>query len=426
MMSNILIGKFGKSVNFEPMQWGMIGGDSESAILAQSIAHLYPDDKFYLVSRNNFSKLPIDIQMKINKNNNLIDCWKNYDKSINNQDWLIKYFKNIKIDFGLLYSGLSGSTTIENYMQTQSGEYAKPMSFSKNYTGIITKFLNETNIPYMEIGEDSRFFPLVARDLHNRSKRILSVVNTVLSTKHIESKENQTIVTTKTPVSDIGHSHAFLMSEDKSKLLHKPNTRNTLISIFMHGTASHHKTVNKGKIIEDYILDNFPETKIYGKWDLSTVSEKYHDNIKEIPMIDLHDVLYDTKYSLLTGGSNDYPTSSKFWKFLIFGIVPFFIKKEDIEKFELPNFLFVKDGNELKNKIEKLENSIDLYNDMWYGVQNKILKDDLWNGNHFFDKIEKWVKHEFGHNMKRKGTISYRSSSLFVKEELNTLENFMV
>ena len=101
MPSNIIIGKFGKSINFDPLQWGMIGGDSESAILAQSIAHLYPDDKFYLVSRNNFSKLPIDTQMKINKNNNLIDCWKNYDKSINNQDWLIEYFKNIKIDFGL-------------------------------------------------------------------------------------------------------------------------------------------------------------------------------------------------------------------------------------------------------------------------------------------------------------------------------------
>ena len=60
---NIIIGKFGKSINFEPLQWGMIGGDSESAILAQSIAHLYPDDNFYLVSRNNFSKLSIDTQM---------------------------------------------------------------------------------------------------------------------------------------------------------------------------------------------------------------------------------------------------------------------------------------------------------------------------------------------------------------------------
>ena len=73
---NIIIGKFGKSINFEPLQWGMIGGDSESAIFAQSIAHLYPDDTFYLVSRNNFSKLPIETQMKINKNNNLIKIMK--------------------------------------------------------------------------------------------------------------------------------------------------------------------------------------------------------------------------------------------------------------------------------------------------------------------------------------------------------------
>ena len=421
---NIIIGKFGKSINFEPLQWGMIGGDSESAIFTQSIAHLYPEDKFYLVSRNNFSKLPIETQMKINKNNNIIDCWKDYDKSISNQDWLLIFLNDIKIDFGLLYSGLSGSTTIENYMHTQSGEYAKPMSFSKNYTGIISKFLNETNIPYMEVGEDSRFFPLVARDLHNRSKRILSVVDTVLSTKHIESKENQSIVTTTTPVSDIGHSYAFLMSEEKSKLLDKPNKRNTLLSVFMHGTASHHKTVNKGKIMEDYILNNFPETKIYGKWDLETINKKYHGNIKEIPMIDLHDTLYDTKYSLLTGGSNNYPTSSKFWKFLIFGIVPFFYKQDDIKKFEVSDFLYVKDGDELKSKIEKLESDIDFYNNIWYGLQNKIQKDDLWNGTRFFNNIEKWVKHEFDYEMKRKGTITYKSSSLFVKEKLNTLEEF--
>ena len=61
---------------------------------------------------------------------------------------------------------------------------------------------------------------------------------------------------------------------------------------------------------------------------------------------------------------------------------------------------------------------------MWYGLQNKIKKDDLWNGTRFFSDIEKWVKHEFDYEMKRKGTITYRSSSLFVKEKLNTLEEF--
>ena len=171
-------------------------------------------------------------------------------------------------------------------------------------------------------------------------------------------------------------------------------------------------------------LNNFPETKIYGKWDLETINEKYHGNIKEIPMIDLHDTLYDTKYSLLTGGSNNYPTSSKFWKFLIFGIVPFFYKQDDIKKFGISDFLYVKNGDELKSKIQELENNIDFYNNIWYNLQNKIQKDDLWNGTRFFNDIERWVRHEFDYEMKRKGTITYRSSSLFVKEKLNTLEEF--
>jgi len=423
---NIIIGKFGKSISFESSKWGIIGGDSESAIFIWSMAHLYPEDNFYIVSRNDFSKLPIAIKTKINKNDNIIDVWENYDKSIHNQSWIKHYFDSnkIKIDFGLLYSGLAGSSTIENMMYLKNGEFAKPMSFSKNYTGIITNYLNQSNVPYMEIGEDSRFFPLVARDLYNRSRRILSVKNTSLTCKHIGSQENQELVTSKIPVSDIGHSYMFLMNEDKSKLLKSPNKRNTLVSIIMHGTASHHKTVNKYSIIKDYILDIFPETMVYGRWDLSIVDEKYHKNIKEIPMTDLHDELYDTKYTLSIGGSNGYPTSSKFWKMLIFGIIPFFYKEEDIEKFSVPNFLYVKNPKDFRNKVEKLENDIDFYNEIWYTLQNIILQDDLWNGNRFFGNIEKWINIEFDCSVNKTGVISYKSSSIFDKDKFNTLEQF--
>ena len=420
MMSNILIGKFGKSVNFEPMQWGMIGGDSESAIFAQSIAHLYPDDTFYLASRNNFSKLPIDTQMKINKNNNLIDCWKNYDKSINNQDWLINYFTDIKVDFGLLYSGLSGSSTIENYMYLKNGEYAKPLSSSKNYTGIITKFLNDSQIPYMEIGEDSRFFPLVARDLHNRSKRILGEREDVRSCKHIISQTNQELITTDIEVSNVDHSCMFLMSEDKSKLLKEPNNRKSLLNLFMHCTASHNKHYPETfSIIDSYVLKQFPDTMIYGKW------EKELPNVKDTPMTDLHDILYDTKYTLTIGGSNDYPTASKFWKMLMFGIVPFSYKERDIKKFNIPEFLYVKNPEDLKNKIGYLESNKSEYLNIWNTLQNLISKDDLWDGSRFFSNVERYVKKDLGYSMNRTGTITYKSSSIFVREELNNLENFM-
>ena len=56
--------------------------------------------------------------------------------------------------------------------------------------------------------------------------------------------------------------------------------------------------------------------------------------------------------------------------------------------------------------------------------QDLISKEDLWNGSHFFNNIEKWVKKDLGYTINRTGTISYRTSSLFVKEETSTLEDF--
>ena len=85
-----------------------------------------------------------------------------------------------------------------------------------------------------------------------KSKRILSVKNTEVVAKHIKSFEDQEIIETKTPVSDIGHSYACLMNEDYMKLLPSPTERNTLVSIIMHGTASHHKSTDKYGIIKDY------------------------------------------------------------------------------------------------------------------------------------------------------------------------------
>ena len=423
---NIIIGKFGKSIIFDSKKWGIIGGDSESAILIWSMAQLYPNDKFYIVSRNDYSKLPLNIKLEINKNKNIIDVWEFYNKSFDNQSWLKYYFEsnNIKIDFGLLYSGLAGNCTIKNMMYLKTGEFAKPMSFSKNYTGIITNYLNQIDVSYMEIGEDSRFFPLQAKDLYNRSRRILSVKDTKVTFSHIKSQENQEIVTTKTNVSDVGHSYMFLMNEDRNKLLKFPNKRNTLIGIFMHGTASHHKTVNKYSIINDYILNYFPDTIIYGKWDLSIVDEDHHKNIKEIPMTNLHETLYDTKYTISIGGSNGYPTSSKLWKMLIFGIIPFFYKKEDIEKFSLPDFLYINSPEDLKNKIEILENNNDYYTEIWNKLQNLISAPDLWNGDRFFNSVEKWINYEFDYDMKRSGNISYKNSSIFVNEETNDLKQF--
>ena len=103
-MTNILIGKFGKSISFNPEKWGMVGGDSESAILISCMAQLYPDATFYIASPNDINKsaptsnpsIDTKIHNKINKNENVHNIWR-YDAhnylSIDKLSWLEYYFK---------------------------------------------------------------------------------------------------------------------------------------------------------------------------------------------------------------------------------------------------------------------------------------------------------------------------------------------
>ena len=63
--------------------------------------------------------------------------------------------------------------------------------------------------------------------------------------------------------------------------------------------------------------------------------------------------------------------------------------------------------------------------EIWNTLQDLISKEDLWDGSRFFNNIEKWVKKDFKYSMNRTGDISYKTSSLFIKEKLNTLESFM-
>ena len=95
-MTNILIGKFGKSISFNSKKWGMVGGDSESAILISCMAQLYPDVTFYIASPNDINKIDTEIHNKINKNENVHNIWRHdaHDYlSVDKLSWLEFYFK---------------------------------------------------------------------------------------------------------------------------------------------------------------------------------------------------------------------------------------------------------------------------------------------------------------------------------------------
>jgi len=427
-MTNILIGKFGKVISFNSEKWGMVGGDSESAILISCMAQSYPDVNFYIASRNDFNKIDSHTRNSINKNNNLFNIWEGYDSQIDNQSWLRYYFKmnKINLDFGLFYGGPSSGCTIPNsmYLITEPDKTATPMSSSKRSVGIITKYLNDTGLLYVEIGEDPRYLPIQAKDLFNRSRRILCAKNDItFSVKHIKEYLSREIIETTIPCSDIGHSYMFLMNEDKNDLLNEPGERNTKINVAMHCTASQDGSVDKWDLVKDFILDPFPETFIYGKWDEKIIEGKHQDQFKEIPMTDLHSVMYDTKYTLVIGGSKTWGTQSKFWKMLIFGILPFF-DPDNENIFDAPEFLEIKDANDFIEKIKFLESNPDEYLKLWKQCQALIHRDGLWDGTVFFSNLEKEIEDVFDIRLERKGAIEYKSSSIFLNKNESDLLNF--
>ena len=427
-MTNILIGKFGKHISFDSNKWGMVGGDSESAILISCMAQCYPDVNFYIASRNDFQKIDSHTRNAINKNSNLFNIWEKYDSQIDNQSWINHYINSndIKLDFGLFYGGPSSGSTIPNsmYLITEPDKTATPMSSSKRSVGIITKFLNDTGLPYVEIGEDPRYLPVQAKDLFNRSKKVLCVKdNITFSIKHIKEYLSREIIETTIPCSDIGHSYMFLMNEDKDDLLKEPGNRKTKINVAMHCTASQDGSVNKWNLVKNFILDPFPETFIYGKWDEKIIAGEHQNQFKETPMTDLHDVMYDTKYTLAIGGSKTWGTQSKFWKMLIFGIIPF-LDPDNENIFGAPDFIQTKDAKDFIEKVNFLENNHDEYIKLWNECQELIHVEGLWDGSIFFNNLGTEISNIFDIQLEKKGTIDYKSSSIFLNKNESSLSDF--
>ena len=427
-MTNVLIGKFGKHISFDPSKWGMVGGDSESAILISCMAQCYPNVNFYIASRNDFDKIDSHTRNAINKNSNVFNIWERYDSQVDNQSWIEKYVEsnNIKLDFGLFYGGPSSGCTIPDsmYLITEPDKTATPMSSSKRSVGIITKFLNDTGLPYVEIGEDPRYLPVQAKDLFNRSKRVLCVKNDMsFSIEHIKEYLSREMINTEIPCSDVGHSYMFLMNEDKNDLLKEPGERKTRINVAMHCTASQDGSVDKWNLVKNFILDPFPETLIYGKWDEKIIAGKHQNQFKEIPMTDLHDVMYDTKYTLAIGGSKTWGTQSKFWKMLMFGIIPF-LDPDNENIFGAPEFIETESAEDFIKKISFLENNHDEYVKLWHECQELIQDDDLWNGSRFFNNLEREILDIFGIKMERNGAVDYKSSSIFLNRNESDLMNF--
>ena len=131
---------------------------------------------------------------------------------------------------------------------------------------------------------------------------------------------------------------------------------------------------------KEYIIDNFKDTiynksKIYGKWT-EDIYEQYPNNFEDKPMIELNDILKDARYSLVYSQIPNFVTV-KPWEMIANGIIPFIHPDYDPEHIlGLPEYVYIKNPDDLKNKIIELDNDDKLYLNILNKCLDCITKED--------------------------------------------------
>lgn len=398
---NIVFGKIGKSLSFRQGKWGMIGGDHEAPALLSMLAQMNPNINFHIISKSDWKDLAPAEKLQHNGNGNIFDVWEKWNSKdgFDCTKWPLHVLQNTKIDFGIIVSGPTGFSTIPNAMRTLDDDrVAKPSMMSERYVGPITRFLNESKIKYMEIGEDPRYYPIAARDLFNRPEYICGTRN-VAKHRSVEIIDGYfgKVKEINLPVRDYRVSHMFMAMEPSDKRLKEPGTRQNLVSIYSNGLRNQ-GGMQKFPAIKQYVLDQFPDATIFGEWPEDTPGIKpYLSRIKPTPMIELIDQMYDTKYAFMIPIQEGWPTS-KFFKHLLFGIIPFFHPLCGADYYDdLPDYLKLKSATDFKQKIDFLESNPKEYLKLWKQCQS-MLEDEYFDGSYFNDIILNEISLHVGKN----------------------------
>lgn len=395
MTKNIVIGRTGLTIKFKGIKIGTQTACDTDMMVYSMLSQMNPDFNFYFIGPNDLSKLTQEEYDEIFPNHNVYSAWTSDIRKSQNFSKIIKYFKdhNITIDFALINTGGSSTVCVPNFYPKKDGGVRKLLISQVNYMAPYVYTLNHLGCPVYCMADDARNVLLNFRDLWNRERKVFTQANHKLETiTHITSMTDFTL---KTDVIDCVYAHIeridlIGMSDnwkdriDLERKLKSPKESHLLV--ISHGNGSKkinsNFTIKNGRFsgYKEYIIDNFKDTiynksKIYGKWT-EDIYEQYPDNFEDKPLIELDDIRKDARYSFVYSQVPNFVTV-KPWEMIANGIIPFIHPDYDPEHIlGLPEYVYVKDPQDLKNKIIELDNNDELYLNVINQCLNCIKKED--------------------------------------------------
>jgi hypothetical protein len=386
-MENILLGKFGKSVKFKKSSWTLKGGDAGIYNLIILLTKNNPDKRFFLCGVSDYNKLTESEKQELFPHNNFVYL-NNIVRDYQSQMRDLRE-KNITLHGGIIMMGMLSNCSIPGVSQKvdRSGT-AKVLNYAERYISPIVHILNETKIPFYTISEDPRNMVQKSRDLIHREKFCLGLDNDKYKARYYKSFEEQFPLVEKeieVKFSPINLLQVYGMRAERNieKSLSK---KDLLLNIFMNKFGLDSKTTRK-PFVEEYILSNFPNAKIYGLWD-----EDDGFRFENKKMSDIPDILERTKYTVIYSLKPGF-ISGKPYEMITQNIIPFLHPKYDFKRhLDFPDFLYLESPTDLVEKINYLENDKDYYFNLVTELNNRFLDsytDGTFLSSYLFSELEK-------------------------------------
>ena len=395
MNKNIVIGRTGLTINFKGIKIGTQTACDTDMMVYSMISQMNPDFHFYFIGSTDLHKLTEEEYNEIFPYHNVFSAWTNDLRKSKDFSKIIKYFEdnNIKIDFALINTGGSSQVCLPDFYPKKDGSKRSLLLSQLYYMAPYVYTLNKLGCPVYCMADDARNVLLNFRDLYNRERKVFTQANYKLKTiTHITSETDFTL---KTDLIDCIYAHIERIDligmpdnwKDRIDINRKlkSNKENHLL-VISHGNGC--KKINSNLTIKnlrfqgykEYIIDNFKDTiynksKIYGKWT-EDIYEQYPNNFEDKPMIELNDILKDARYSLVYSQIPNFVTV-KPWEMIANGIIPFIHPDYDPEHIlGLPEYVYLKNPDDLKNKIIELDNDDKLYLNILNKCLDCITKED--------------------------------------------------
>ena len=394
----IALCKFGKSILFgSKSPKGMTSGSEDAPIIYESLIKNNPQHTFYLLGRSDWARLKPEVKDRINIHNNVVDMWdgikewkKNYtgeDPVAVSIDYIDNFLKTVdlKLDVGVFLPGHMAHLGVHGKSVNAKGDrLCRCLISSASYAGPQYHYVNETNLPYVMLLTDPRVYPRGNRDLFVAPKLVLSQYNETLEVEHRTRYDSS--ATIKEAVESIysGIESLYLVNHKEKVDIGFDEDRDIsqMILFLNEGNPSRYEDV------KEYVLNDNFDSKIYGMWKDEILETD--SRFEKIPMKELGDTIAKMKYTFAIPIKKGWATG-KFWDMIKKGIIPFVHPEYDSQKnIGFPEFLRVKNSDDLKEKVQFLEDNPKAYKKLKTQLQDMITEDKV-NGKFLNDTIMKSV-----------------------------------